>query len=260
MKPYASVLALAARGVVWKLLGILAAVTAAQGALFAHYLSTRPAGPVDPAANYELYLQSESFFEPEFMLEEGHFIVPAAVGLVLLCLAMAYHGCERGKGHSQYTLSRLRVGQTPLLLLWSGCYALCLLVFWGAQAGMLLGLVRLLMARGGNGDTQTLFLTCWRDPYLHSLLPLQDWPRLVCNVLLLLALALSLSCFSFLQRHGRRSLECFIVTAAAVTGFARPFNQGLGKGLDLNGLLGFAAVVCGILILYRVRRCMEDEL
>ena len=145
--------------------------------------------------------------------------------------------------------------------LWVGCYALCLLVFWGFQTGMMLGLVRLLMRLGGNaGDTQTLFLACWRNPYLHSLLPLQDWPRLVYNVLLLIALALSLACFSFLRRHGRRSLECFIVTALAATSFARPFDQDMGRGLDLNGLLGFVAVVCGIVVLYRVRGCWNDEL
>lgn len=261
MRRYGSVLALAARGVVWKMLGIMAAVAAAQGAMFALYLSSQPAGPVDPAADYELYMRSELFFEPEFMLNEGHFIVPAAVGLVLLCLAMAYHGCERGKGRSQYALSRLRVGQMPVLVLWAGCYALCLLVFWGFQTGMLLGMVRMLMIRGGNaGDTQTLFLACWRDSYLHSLLPLQDWPRLVYNIVLLVSLALSLSCFSFLQRRGRRGFACFALTALAAACFARPFDQGLGKGLDLNGLLAFAAVVCSIIDLYRVRGCMEDEL
>ena len=205
MKQYGSVLVLAARGVVWKLLALMAAVGAAQGVLFALYLSSRPEGPIDPAFDYELYTKHKLFFHPEYMLQETNFILPAAVGLVLLCLALAFYGCEQGKGRSQYTFSRLRVGQLPVFGLWVGCYALCLLVFWGFQTGMMLGLVRLLMRLGGNaGDTQTLFLACWRNPYLHSLLPLQDWPRLVYNVLLLIALALSLACFSFLRRHGRR--------------------------------------------------------
>lgn len=261
MKRYGSVLVLAARGVVWKLLALMAAVGAAQGVLFALYLSSRPEGPIDPAFDYELYTKQKLFFHPEYMLQETNFILPAAVGLVLLCLALAFYGCEQGKGRSQYTFSRLRVGQLPVFGLWVGCYALCLLVFWGFQTGMMLGLVRLLMRLGGNaGDTQTLFLACWRNPYLHSLLPLQDWPRLVYNVLLLIALALSLACFSFLRRHGRRSLECFIVTALAATSFARPFDQDMGRGLNLNGLLGFVAVVCGIVVLYRVRGCWNDEL
>lgn len=54
MKRYGSVLVLAARGVVWKLLALMAAVGAAQGVLFALYLSSRPEGPIDPAFDYEL--------------------------------------------------------------------------------------------------------------------------------------------------------------------------------------------------------------
>lgn len=150
MKRYGSVLVLAARGVVWKLLALMAAVGAAQGVLFALYLSSRPEGPIDPAFDYELYTKQKLFFHPEYMLQETNFILPAAVGLVLLCLALAFYGCEQGKGRSQYTFSRLRVGQLPVFGLWVGCYALCLLVFWGFQTGMMLGLVRLLMRLGGN--------------------------------------------------------------------------------------------------------------
>lgn len=248
MKRYRSVLALAARGTVWKLLGIILAVGAAQGTLFV--LWTRS---YDPSGLSELYGGYYSYYGIEHMLIEGHIGAPAAAGFLLLCLALAYHGCDRSGSRSRYTLARLQVSRMELVLLWALCYALCLLVYWGFQAGMVLALGRLAVALGlASPDPLHFAVAFWRVDFAHSLLPMSDWTRLVCQLLWVPALALSASLFSHRQRQGGHNVVIFALTAIALVFFARP----LGASTNYDQLFGLIALM---VIIYVICAVWKEE-
>ena len=247
MRPYRTVLMLAARGVLWKLLAIAAAVAAAQGAMFALFWRAYP-----PEAPYSTSLNQ---FGLEYMVQESRLALLAAAGLAVLSLALAFHGCERSGSRSRYTLDRLGVSPRHILLLWAGCYALCLLVYWGFLAAVALGLCRV-MAAGGRAadDMQTLFLACWRSTYLHILFPLPDWTQLLGDGVLLLSLAFAASSFSFLQRHGRPCFEFFAIAALLPVLVAVPSSV-----LEIAPIFGGIAALCAISAFTRAWRCQEDE-
>ncbi len=246
MREYCTVLMLAARGVLWKLLAIAAAVAAAQGALFALFWRAYP-----PEAPYYARL----YYGLEYMVQESRLAVPAAAGLAALSLALAFHGRERAGSRSRYTLDRLGVNPRHILLLWAGCYALCLLVYWGFQAAAALGLCRVMTAGGWVADDmQTLSLACWRSPYLHILFPLSDWIQLLSNGVLLLSLALAASSFSFLQRHGQPCFEFFGIAALLPVLVIVPPNA-----LEIAPVFGGIAALCAISAFTRAWRCPEYE-
>ena len=216
MREYCTVLMLAARGVLWKLLAIAAAVAAAQGALFALFWRAYP-----PEAPYYARL----YYGLEYMVQESRLAVPAAAGLAALSLALAFHGRERAGSRSRYTLDRLGVNPRHILLLWAGCYALCLLVYWGFQAAAALGLCRVMTAGGWVADDmQTL------------------------------SLALAASSFSFLQRHGQPCFEFFGIAALLPVLVIVPPNA-----LEIAPVFGGIAALCAISAFTRAWRCPEYE-
>lgn len=83
--------------------------------------------------------------------------------------------------------------ERTLTLCWGGHNALCLLVFWGAQAAWALFLCRFAMAHAAQTpfNDMSLFLAFFRNGFLHSLLPLQEYSRAIRNGIFLLCLGLT---------------------------------------------------------------------
>ena len=84
----------------------------------------------------------------------------------------------------------------------------------------------------GAASPLALFLACWRSPYLHALLPLEDvwlWGR---NLLLCAALGLGTAAFSHQRRHGHRAWGWIPLALGAALLFPLPMGAFPFQGLD----------------------------
>ena len=187
MKAYLSALSPAARLTVWKTLLISLGAAAVQAALF--FLV--------------LFRWSEA--SPpilETLIRNGRLSLVFAAGLLLVCGALVLPGWDRGS-KTGYTL------------------ALLLLVYWAIQlvALLLLSGYFLSTADPATVSHQSLFLACYRSPYLHGLLPLADWAVLLRNLSGCLVLGLACSAFCHHRRHGRRSVLILPLAVVSAVGF-----------------------------------------
>ena len=118
-------------------------------------------------------------------------------------IALTVHLALRGElcAPNRYTLRRLRVEDKTLLRLEALQNALCYLLLWAAQAGMMLLLCVWYTRRYPEmTHSLTLFLAFYRVSALHGLLPLADWLLWVRNVVACAALGLLTAKASFTHR------------------------------------------------------------
>ena len=157
---------------------------------------------------------------------------------------------------SRYTLRRLRVDERTLTLCWGGHNALCLLVFWGAQAAWALFLCRFAMAHAAQTpfNDMSLFLAFFRNGFLHSLLPLQEYSRAIRNGIFLLCLGLTAACFSYQQRHGRRGFAILPLSVLTVVSFSQGFAMA-----ETDIALSAVALFTAAGAVWNVWRYYEDE-
>ena len=198
MKRIASLLMLAARSTLWKAAGITLASCLTGAGLFLAALS----GWQDTVRT--AYYEYSNPMGLEGLLMQYPLSWCFRIGLVLVCAVLAFLGWE-GSSRVSYTLRRLSVGHRALTLL-----ALC------AAA-----LPRLAPEFSGP---QALFLACYRDPYLHSLLPLDDCLLWVRNLSMCAALGTAAASFSFQRRMGRRAFA--ILPLAALSALCFPLPMG----------------------------------
>ena len=205
MKAYLSALSPAARLTVWKTLLISLGAAAVQAALF--FLV--------------LFRWSEA--SPpilETLIRNGRLSLVFAAGLLLVCGALVLPGWDRGS-KTGYTLRRLSVNEGKFSLLLGVQNALLLLVYWAIQlvALLLLSGYFLSTADPATVSHQSLFLACYRSPYLHGLLSLADWAVLLRNLSGCLVLGLACSAFCHHRRHGRKSGLLLPLAVVAAVGF-----------------------------------------
>ena len=208
MKRIASLLMLATRSTLWKAAGITLASCLAEAGLFLAALS----GWQDTVRT--AYYEYSNPMGLEGLLMQYPLSWCFRIGLVLVCAVLAFLGWE-GSSRVSYTLRRLSVGHRALTLLWAGYGFFCLLFFWAAHLGTLLALCAAALPRLAPefSGPQALFLACYRDPYLHSLLPLDDCLLWVRNLSMCAALGTAAASFSFQRRMGRRAFAILPLAA-----------------------------------------------
>ena len=147
---------LAVRAVAWKVLGLLAALTAADAVLLA-------------------WRQAGYWWRPWEVLDHWSFWVPWC--LAALALSALLGTCLKGRKGGGCGLA-LRLGITRrqrllwLLVLSAGCW----LALWGWQTALGWAMGRYLAAQGEFG-AQSVFFTFYQSNFLHSLMPLADGLR-----------------------------------------------------------------------------------
>ncbi len=225
MKAYLSALSPFARLTVWKTLLISLGATAVQAALFFLALS-RWIGDAPPIL--------------ESLIQNGRLSLVFGVGLLLVCGALALPGWDRGS-KTAYTFRRLSVNEGKFSRLLGVQNALLLLIYWTIQLIALLMLSKYFLATADPTTVshQSLFLACYRSPYLHALLPLADWAVLLRNLSGCLVLGLAASAFCHHRRHGRTSV--LILPLAVVAALCFPIYTG-------NPYLSLSATVIFLLI------------
>lgn len=159
---------------------------------------------------------------PEAMIDYSltPMIFLAALGLSFLILSLAG---KRLDDRSQYTLMRLRLSKLQLFLLRLIFHILCLAVLFVVQivvAFWMIWLYRETFSPSHSAE-RLLFLTFYRNPFLHCLLPMAETGKWVRNLLLLLAFGTE--SYSRERNRGVTQISLFIMTACW---FISPIGMG----------------------------------
>ena len=171
MKKLGGILALPVRALFFKVLAVTAATAAAQ---VAAVLLLSNAAQLDLAN-----LQLESYTH-----------------------LLALHGCQFSGVKTDYTLRRLPVAEERVVCLWALAYLGFFVLFWAVELGVVLFQWRV-VTRQLTYRPAPLAAESYLNGFFHGLLPLEDWPRHIRNLLWLSALSLALAVFSRWQRRGR---------------------------------------------------------
>ena len=230
MRRYCSVLGLAARSTFWRVLAATLLSCGAEAALFLVTLNGWPFVVYGPDQAWK----ANNPMGLEGLIAHSRIALCFGLGLAAVCGALALLGWEGSGCRTGYTLRRLRVGERALSLLWGGYGTLCLLFYWAAHLGTVLALCAAAMPHLSEraASPLALFLACWRSPYLHALLPLEDvwlWGR---NLPLCAALGLGTAAFSHERRHGHRARGWIPLALGAALLFPLPMGAFPFQGLD----------------------------
>lgn len=209
MRKHLSVLMLAARSTVYKVVGLLLIMAAVQAALF------------------RFALQNDESSGLELLITQSRVPLVCGVCFLILCALLSLTGCELHGSKLRYTLQRLSVDERTTVLWWAAYNIICLIIFWGVQLAVVLLLCRIYTAQADPARVsgQTVFLAFYRNKFLHSLLPLGETSRYIRNVLLIVGLGVSSACFSFRLRHGEKGIAVIVLAAAAVVFFPQTMGS-----------------------------------
>lgn len=198
MKRQMSLGMLFTRKSLWRCVGLLLLMAAAQAALIG--LSLR---------QYEGWPPAEPF------LDGTWFRLISALGLLgttaAVMLSMGGFG-----SHSSYTVSRLPVRRWTVYAWGVGTAVGMFLLFWAVQLAVLLGILRWYIGNLSytENNPQTLLLYCYRVGILHSLLPLADTTRWITSICYFLGLGVVTGVWSVRAFTGKWSALPLVLAAA----------------------------------------------
>ena len=177
MRKHLSVLGLAARGAVGRILLITVLTAALAGALLYLVPAQTPSqSTIYPNGEVvETYTPSDYCYLPS---RTGATVV-CAVGLAGVMAVLSLNGCGYGT-KTDLTMRRLRIGEGAANLWWMALNAVCLLFYWAVMAAVTV-LVLQLRIRNIVPDNalytpgrQTLLLAVYASSFLHHLMPVRD--------------------------------------------------------------------------------------
>lgn len=232
MRKHLSVLMLIGRSTIYKILALFLLIACAQWLLFRFSLNFA----LD-AADAGLEMTAlESVISHSRMA--WAFAVCFVIMVVLLCMT----GCEYGSKQG-YTLRRLSVSERSVFV-WQSVYNIfCFFMLWAVQAMIAYVLCKLYIAKVDPKLTsvQTVYLTFYRNDFLHSILPLSMVSRWIRNILLVVCLGLAAAHFSYMQRRGKVGVTILAMSSLSLVFFSRGITS-LGNDI-LIILLSIANIV-----------------
>ena len=227
MKKHLSVLMLFIRSTLYKFLLIILAMAVTEGGLFV--LAFRNAKGFDRIVGLDQIIAA------------SHLNIICAVCFLLLCVLLCLTGCELGSKQG-YTLSHLRISRRAVIF-WQFVNNLGhVFLLLAVQIGIILALCGVYNAQ--YRQPQSIMLVFYQNDFLHSLLPLTEWSRFVFNVVLIIALAVTMACFPVRIRAGKKPLAAFIVVLFCVQGFSRGVGSSTNNisAVVLLAIITFAAI------------------
>lgn len=236
MRTYISVLMLAARNSIYKIIGLLIVVGAVQLGVFYQTMKR----------------QMDMGLESMIWISRMSLLCGAA--FVLLCFLLLYPECEYGGSRIRYSIARLQIGEKGVFFLWTAYHVIILTIFWAIQLAIGYGACLIYLAQpeaAAMADAQSVFLAFYFDDFLHSLMPLHDFTRHIRNIFLLLGVSFGISDFSWRQRRGKRSYM-FVLLLAMTLIF---FKQGIFHPVS-DAALSLFSIIC---IAYSIYGVYRDE-
>lgn len=233
MRKYMSVLGLAARATLVRVLVLTAVCAAAAAFLLCRAPFTEAAPDLVGARPWLRSLESAGSWWPVLAVY--------ALGFGLLAALLCRTGCSFGS-RTEYTLGRLRIREGAVTAVWTVYNAACLLFYWAVMAAAVYGAMvwragvyasgAPAAALGENaaysaalGGLQAVLLAFYGSPFLHHLLPLRDGGVWAADLICLLACAFGAALFSHRQRQGRLSLLAAVAALAFLALFLAPLGS-----------------------------------
>lgn len=191
--PVPALFALYARSSIGKIIAVFACLVIAEGLSF--HVVCRGLGQsgtvLYPGALYQ-GVAHPGVIHPEKMIDMCFLKYIFLTALVLVFFILIVTEGDRSGCKSSYTLLRLKVSKKRQFAAKTVYNFLCLMMVFAVQI-----LTAFVICRGYEAklpselvSPQYLFLTFYRNEFLHSILPMADWGKWICNFLLLLALAM----------------------------------------------------------------------
>lgn len=187
-----------------------------------------------------------------------------SLGLLVCQLLLA--ACFGTGSRYGYTIRRLQISESQVLLWSSVCNALCFACVWCVQVMGAIGAAALHAADARYAEgAQGIFVDFYRSEFLHGLLPLADrylWMR---NVVFVLALGV-LTAYMQLglrRKNGGRRLALVVLTGLMLLVLPVRFGSGRTAGILQSVAALFAAGICGYLGFLQAhngKEGVEDEL
>ena len=137
---------------------------------------------------------------------------------------------SKGTGRTDYLLGRLAIPPKEVILCQGICNSLAVLLFWAAEALILLGLCWMYGAKGGYLGPQTIFLTTWQNDLLHSFLPMEEVTRWVRNLIWCGAVGFTAAAGSAQLRRKNKAVGIFFLIGCSGALFRCPMGN---LGLDV---------------------------
>lgn len=233
MRNYLSVIALAARGTLFKVLGILLIMAAAELGIFYVKLNGYADLPL-----------LENIIDTCFI----RYIFTA--GFILATVQLFFFLSRKSNVQTRYTLSRLPIKETRVSAVFAVYNLSIILIAWAVQLLLIVIMGQMyIQANTAEPYSPVLFLAFYRSPFLHGLLPLEDWFGNITNLIFFIALALSLSAEELRMRHGKIPASLFILLAV----FAVTANRALGNN-GSTSILFFASCAIGAFAIFTIVR------
>ena len=241
MKERLSVMMLAARGTIYKVILLILVTGIVQAGLFYLWMANNiPAG-----AGWSVGL--EGGITDSFVMQA------AGISFVLLCMMLALNGYGSG-AKPVYTLRRLAISEKEALCCFAVYNTLVFLLFWSSQILIMLGLCRmyevLAPLLGAQRDTsnsvalvgpQTVYIAFYRHKYLHSLMPMAEISRWIRNLIWVISLGVCTATFSNSLRYGKKGFAIFVMVVVTLGMFCRAV--GMIESDIVGGLIALAAAV-----------------
>ena len=241
MKKHLSVFMLISRSTIYKVIALFVAMAALEGALF--YISldkalTRPIAENSVGLQGLQGVQNLQAQQPvglESLFTKSLIPWVFAVAFLLLTVLLCLTGCEFGSKQG-YTLGRLSISGRSIFM-WQALYnTICFFLLWAVQLAVALALCKLYIAKIPTEAVsgQTVLLAFYRNSFLHSLLPLDETSRYICNVFLIIGLGTSSAGFPFKQRRGKFGVNVALLVSTCLVFFTRSMG---GFGNDILMIL-----------------------
>lgn len=205
MKRISTVWLAAAKNLWWKLLIILAAMSAAEIGLYRSAV-----------------IASQNQYEDFYMKSFPVLVEEAGLKLVFFAALMAVTACcclqgSRFSGKN-YTLQRLPMAEWKITALWAVTHLACFVILWAAQVVLISALWSMYAARfHPAAPGLDLLVSFYNNGFLHAMLPLADVTRWIYLVAYWLCMAFLTATFGFFQRRGRYRISLLIMLACYFT-------------------------------------------
>ena len=154
------------------------------------------------------------------------------VAFVLLTMILVFSTCNFGSVQS-YTLKRLRISEWKLFWMQSIYNFLCYVLLIGVQLGFLLVMGYLYTNHNEDATNQTLFLAFYRNAFMHSILPMEEWSRLIINIFMYGGMAVTAATVPYFQRNRKLIWEAVVVMGILAVGFAAELGSYVPYSLAL---------------------------
>ena len=251
MKKYVSVLSIAVRGSIYKLIGIVLGMGILETGLFVRAI----------AAGKKLDLEQMTAADMqgfEHMIDASYIAFVFGIAFMLCYIVLLKAVGDTKGSETDYFYNRLSVGIVPRYVMWCLYGIVCMSMFAAVQIGIVYGLGQLYVhtVQSELVSPQMYFLAFYRNDFLHGLLPMANIGKWIRNFVLFLVLGTEIANYGMTHKQNVAVLSVALMVVAS-----------LGQGIRFTVLevyiLLIAIVVLGVniwsLLKYAGKVCADGE-